>query len=99
MADLNGCEGNAKFNVVNIMSNTPQSNNDHSISEHLLAKATAKYLSENSRIERFQEESGVILFLLSLVITRGIDCIRSGECGRGYLLNHLNICDVAIHAH
>jgi hypothetical protein len=78
MADLSGSEGNAKFHIVKI---TPEGSSDGSSVESMvesLAKTTAQYISEGNRVKRFQEGTGVILFLLSLIATRGMNCIRNG---------------------
>jgi len=44
-----------------------------------LAEAIAAYLLENDHIDVFHKPCGVMLFLLSLVEARGVECIKAGE--------------------
>ncbi len=83
MVDFYGNAGDKKLHVIKILPISAQlGSNSQIVDEENLAKSTAEYLSKNSLIRHFQDDTGVILFLLSLAMTRGIDVIRSGEYSR-----------------
>ena len=78
MDDLNLSSG--KLKVISIHSNIvkrPRSTSSSAATN--LARATEDFLMENSNMKHFGRPCGVILFLLSLVKTRGVANIKSGK--------------------
>jgi len=77
--DLNLSSG--KLKVISILQSNivkrPRSTSNSAASN--LARATEDFLMENSNMKHFGRPSGVILFLLSLVKTRGVANIKSGK--------------------
>jgi hypothetical protein len=77
--DLNLSSG--KLKVISILQSNivkrPRSTSSSAASN--LARATEDFLMENSNMKHFGRPSGVILFLLSLVKTRGVANIKSGK--------------------